>query len=77
MSQKHGPAPSLIQNPALLFVFYDNLQILDFVLVHIHRQAPRSRGTLHKNEPPRLILGKAQKICFPIHLEIHCNPPPP
>jgi len=62
---------SLIHNLPSIFVFNDDLQILEFRLIHINRDVPRSRGTLDKNEPPRFVLGNTQKIRFPIDLKIH------
>jgi len=66
---------SLIDNLPSIFVLYDDLQILEFRLVHIDGDVPRSRGTLDKNEPPRFVLGNTQKIRLPIDLKIHFDPP--
>jgi len=51
--------PSLIQNLASLFIFYDDLKIFELGSVHIHRDATRAGGTLHKNEPAPLVVGEA------------------
>ena len=62
---------SLVQNLPALLIFDDDLQILKRFPVYIDGHIPRAGGTFHKNEPPPLVLGKAQKVRFPIDLKIH------
>jgi hypothetical protein len=65
----------LIHNPAPFSIFYHHRQILSLRSVHVDRHRPRALSSGDKNNPLPLVLGKAQKISFPIHLKIHPIPP--
>src|SRR5271170_2551919 len=65
----------LIHNPASLFIFYHHSQIFRLRSVHIDWDRPRALGSGDENHPLPLVLGKAQKISFPIHLKIHVSSP--
>jgi len=52
--------PSLIQNLPSISIIYDDFHIfVEVISVHIDRDAPGARGTLHKNEPSLFVLGEA------------------
>jgi hypothetical protein len=65
----------LIHNPAPFPIFYHHRQILSLRSVHVDRHRPRALSSGDENHPLPLVLGKAQKISFPIHLKIHPTPP--
>ena len=65
----------LIHNPAPFSIFHHHRQILSLRSVHVDRHRPRALSSGDENHPLPLVLGKAQKISFPIHLKIHPIPP--
>jgi hypothetical protein len=64
----------LIHNPAPFSIFHHHRQILSLRSVHVDRHRPRALSSGDENHPLPLVLSKAQKISFPIHLKIHPTP---